>query len=45
MSLRFNARAEEQELSLNQGKGDHSFNYLKNVFFYLDFIVTLLKCE
>ena len=42
MSLQFNAHAEEQELSLNQGKGGHSFNYLKNMFFYLELIVTLL---
>lgn len=42
MCLQFNAHAEEQELSLNQGKGGHSFNYLKNVYFYLEFIVTFL---
>lgn len=42
MSLQFNAHAEEQELSLSQGKGGHSFTYLKNVFFYLEFIVSLL---
>jgi len=42
MSLQFSSHAEEQELALNQEKGDHSFNCLKNVFFYLEFIVTLL---